>query len=237
MHISQVSKHYQISVRTIRYYESYGLIKTTRNESNVRQLDQQALDRLELILVLRHLQLSLAEIKQFMDSSEPEELKMILMTRLAENNRQLNLLKHKQSMLRNLLRTFGSEDVTKHNVRTFIQEQMFFTDNEERKLPMINNEKILLEIGVDLIPIAASEQERTLITSIQDLRTEIEVETGETMELVRVRDNVDQLQESEYRISLEGDIKVQKTLDVNHQTDDELIDEITMTLKTEVLKM
>lgn len=237
MHISQVSKKYQISVRTIRYYESYGLIKTTRNESNVRQLDRNALDRLELILVLRHLQLSLTEIKAFMDTNNSEKLKMILMSRLAENNNQLNHLKHKQNMLRNLLTTFGSDDVTKHNVKTFVKEQMFFTNNEERKLPMIDHEKILLEIGVDLIPIAASEAERTLLTSIQDLRKEIEVETGEIIELVRIRDNVDDLEQSQYRVTLEGDMKVQKSLDVDHQTDDEMIEDITLTLKAELLKL
>lgn len=57
--ISQVSKNYGISVRTLRYYEQVGLVSSIRNNSNAyRFYDEAALKRLHFIIILRKLRVS-----------------------------------------------------------------------------------------------------------------------------------------------------------------------------------
>lgn len=50
MKVSEVSKKYDISADTLRYYEKIGLIKNVpRNKSGIRDYDENALKRIEFI--------------------------------------------------------------------------------------------------------------------------------------------------------------------------------------------
>ncbi len=53
MLISELANKYKISVRTLRYYESLGLLTANRNEANVREFDSSQIKRLESILVFK----------------------------------------------------------------------------------------------------------------------------------------------------------------------------------------
>lgn len=54
--ISQVVKHYDLSTRTLRYYEEIGLLPSHREEDYAYRLyDEEALKRLNHIVVLRKL--------------------------------------------------------------------------------------------------------------------------------------------------------------------------------------
>ena len=65
MKIGQVSKKTDLSVQTIRYYETQNLIKSAgRTEGNFRVYDSKVIDQLEFIKHCRHLDLSLSDIKR-----------------------------------------------------------------------------------------------------------------------------------------------------------------------------
>ncbi len=54
MKVSEVSKKYDISADTLRYYEKIGLIKNVpRNKSGIRDYDENALKRIEFIKCMR----------------------------------------------------------------------------------------------------------------------------------------------------------------------------------------
>ena len=71
MKISELAQATGISARTLRWYESKGLlIPSSRSDAGHRQYNQQALQRLQMILSLKALGLSLSEIGALLNQSE-----------------------------------------------------------------------------------------------------------------------------------------------------------------------
>lgn len=67
--VKQVSQMAGISVRTLHYYDSIGLLRPAQvTESGYRLYDDAALVRLQCILLFRQLQFPLCEIKEILDS-------------------------------------------------------------------------------------------------------------------------------------------------------------------------
>lgn len=69
--ISQVSKHFSISTRTLRYYEQIGLITPAKKEEFAyRVYDNEAITRLRQIIVLRKLRIPLKQIAEILQSAD-----------------------------------------------------------------------------------------------------------------------------------------------------------------------
>lgn len=66
--VSEISKLFGISVRTLHYYDSIGLLKPTKlTESGYRLYDEQAIVRLQNILIFREIEIPLKEIKEILE--------------------------------------------------------------------------------------------------------------------------------------------------------------------------
>lgn len=66
--VSEISKLFGISVRTIHYYDSIGLLKPTKlTESGYRLYDEQAIVRLQNILIFREIEIPLKDIKEILE--------------------------------------------------------------------------------------------------------------------------------------------------------------------------
>lgn len=71
--ISQVSKHFSVSTRTLRYYEQIGLITPAKKEDSAyRAYDAEAITRLRQIIVLRKLRIPLRQIAEVLQSTEAQ---------------------------------------------------------------------------------------------------------------------------------------------------------------------
>lgn len=69
--VKEISKLTGISVRTLHYYDSIGLLKPTKvTKAGYRLYDDTALHRLQNILLFRELQFSLKEIKTILDNPD-----------------------------------------------------------------------------------------------------------------------------------------------------------------------
>ena len=67
--VKEVSRMTGVSIRTLHYYDSIGLLRPTRvTESGYRLYDDTALERLQCILLFRELRFSLKEINGIIDS-------------------------------------------------------------------------------------------------------------------------------------------------------------------------
>ncbi len=62
--IGDIAKKLSISQRTIRYYEELGLIKPSRTNGGFRIYEEDQVERLRMILLLKELGMSLEEIVQ-----------------------------------------------------------------------------------------------------------------------------------------------------------------------------
>ena len=107
--IGQVTALSGIPIRTIRYYEGLGLLKSSgRTEGGFRQFSSEVLSRLAFIKRAQNLGLSLEEIGEILkvyDEGKPPcgEIKEKLEDKLLEIDRQIEQLLTLQTELKGLL--------------------------------------------------------------------------------------------------------------------------------------
>lgn len=82
MPIGDVRKAYGVTSRTLRYYEEVGLICSHRHDNGYRGYDGEAVTRLEQILFLRELKLSIKEIGDVLDTQDTDLVASILSKKL-----------------------------------------------------------------------------------------------------------------------------------------------------------
>lgn len=94
--VKEVSKLTGVSIRTLHYYDSIGLLHPTKTtESGYRLYDDTALERLQHILLFCELQFPLKEIKGILNSPQFDRNKAL--------EQQITLLKLKKERLENLI--------------------------------------------------------------------------------------------------------------------------------------
>lgn len=73
--ISEISKNFDISTRTLRYYEKIGLLQSSKKEGYAyRTYDEEAITRLQQIIILRKLRIPLKQIIEILDSKNTPEI-------------------------------------------------------------------------------------------------------------------------------------------------------------------
>ena len=96
MTVNEVSKLTGVSVRTLQYYDTIGLLKPSRyTEAGYRLYDDAALERLQQILLFKELEFPLKEIKGIIDAPDFNRKKAL--------QQQIELLTMKKEHLENLI--------------------------------------------------------------------------------------------------------------------------------------
>jgi len=67
LHIGDISKNLGISTRSIRYYEELGMIIPHRSDGGFREYSDGEVEKIQMIIKLKRLGLSLDEIKELTD--------------------------------------------------------------------------------------------------------------------------------------------------------------------------
>ncbi|WP_202319611.1 MerR family transcriptional regulator [Archaeoglobus neptunius] len=111
--ISELAKEFEISTRTIRYYEEIGLLSPDRTAGNQRIFTKKDRAKLKLILRGKRLGFSLDEIREMIEmydvAGEPEQIRLTLkygekkLREIEEKIRELELLKEDILNLREIL--------------------------------------------------------------------------------------------------------------------------------------
>lgn len=96
MTVNEVSKLTGVSIRTLQYYDTIGLLKPSAyTESGYRLYDDTALERLQQILLFKELEFPLKEIKTIVDAPGFDRSKAL--------EQQIELLTMKKEHLENLI--------------------------------------------------------------------------------------------------------------------------------------
>lgn len=218
MKIHELAKKYKISVRTIRYYDELKLISSTRDCSNVRVFDLEQVERLELVLFFKSFGFTLSEVKRLLDNHGTSYLNSMLKGKATELDMEINKLTNERRMIQSILNTFGSKDTSKHNIKDFINEQIYFDTTNERMINMLTStHDIIIEIGENLINCAKSSEDKALLPSIKSLREHLGNEFNIQLEPIRVRDNIDDLKPNEYRILQNNNTLIQKSINSDNK--------------------
>ncbi|MBD5474767.1 MAG: MerR family transcriptional regulator [Lachnospiraceae bacterium] len=91
--ISEMSGRYNVSARTLRYYEDMGLIASIRSDDYAYRLyDEAAIKRLEQILILRRLNISIKDIKRIFDTTGSEVVLDVLKKKVDNIDEEVSLL-------------------------------------------------------------------------------------------------------------------------------------------------
>lgn len=91
--IREISVKYNVSARTLRYYEDMGLIESTRsNDYAYRLYDDAAIKRLEQILILRRLNSSIKDIKCIFSAKGSEVVLDVLEKKVDHIDEEVSLL-------------------------------------------------------------------------------------------------------------------------------------------------
>ena len=102
MTIAEVSKKYDISADTLRYYEKIGLIKNVpRNKSGIRDYDENALKRIEFIKCMRSAGVEIEILIKYMNLLE--QGKKTVLERKNLLSEQKNKLLEKQKSISSTL--------------------------------------------------------------------------------------------------------------------------------------
>lgn len=105
MTISEVSKSFKVSTRTLRYYEKIGLLPSKHEEDYAyRVYDESSVKRLQCILILRKLRISLKEIALILENPEQLQITQIFQKNIAELNGEITAL----NIIRDVLEVFVS---------------------------------------------------------------------------------------------------------------------------------
>lgn len=93
INIRDVSNKYDISARTLRYYEDMGLIASIRADGYAYHLyDEKALKRLEQILILRKLNISIRDIQRIFSDEGAAVVLSVLLQKVEEIDGEVTLL-------------------------------------------------------------------------------------------------------------------------------------------------
>lgn len=91
--IREVSSKYDISARTLRYYEEIGLISSIRSADYAYRLyDESAISRLEQILILRKLNISIRDIQRIFSAEGSEAVLEVLKKKVDDIDGEMSLL-------------------------------------------------------------------------------------------------------------------------------------------------
>ncbi|MBQ4629279.1 MAG: effector binding domain-containing protein [Clostridia bacterium] len=109
--ISKVSKKYNISARTLRYYEQLGLICPVRDEENsYRIYDEETLRTLQQIIILRKLRIPLKQIADILKSDSAKTAIDIFEENLVEIDGEITALSTIRSIIKSFLNKLQIDD-------------------------------------------------------------------------------------------------------------------------------
>lgn len=109
--IREISSKYDISARTLRYYEDMGLINSTRSSDYAYRLyDRQNIKRLEQILILRKLNISIKDIQRIFSCPGTEVVLEVLGKKAASIDSEVALLHDLREIITDFIRQIREAD-------------------------------------------------------------------------------------------------------------------------------
>ncbi len=111
MTISEVSKNFNISTRTLRYYEQMELIQSKKKEDYAyRTYDEVTIRRLQQIIVLRKLRIPLKQIKSIFQNTEQSRIVEIFQENMAEVDIEITALTTIKTILQSLIERLNESE-------------------------------------------------------------------------------------------------------------------------------
>lgn len=129
--IRDVSTRYDISARTLRYYEDMGLISSTRSDDYAyRMYDEAAVKRLEQILILRKLNISIKDIQRIFNTSASEVVLEVLGKKVDDIDGEVALLHELKEVVLEFIHQIEQADFGKDSDVKLLYEKAKEIENQ-----------------------------------------------------------------------------------------------------------
>jgi len=116
MKIREVAIRYGLSARTLRYYEDMGLLASSRSEDYAYRLyDDANLKRLEQILILRKLNISIKDIQRIFQTAGSEVVLEVLGKKVDAIDEEVSLLNELREIVMTFIRQIEQADFGKES--------------------------------------------------------------------------------------------------------------------------
>lgn len=199
--INEASKLLRVSKRTLRYYEEKGLLKNKRKEdSSYRMYDNEAINRLQQIILLKNLEFSLDEIKNILSINESNISTQIVESKLSLVQKRIHEAKEKERMLNVILEKASNESLSNISIHSLMKEFIYVNELTERveKINMIKDIQFEVIFGLG-IGEKIEKRKDDLIIAIKEVRKDIEGRISQELPLIRLKD-VNHLDKFQYQI-------------------------------------
>ena len=109
--IKDISDKYDLTARTLRYYEDMGLIKSTRNDEYAYRLyDETAVKKIEQILILRKLNISIRDIQSIFNAPGSDVVLEVLGKKVQNIDNEIALLYELKDIMLEFIRQIEKID-------------------------------------------------------------------------------------------------------------------------------
>ena len=138
--IRDVSSKYDISARTLRYYEDMGLITSTRSEGYAYRLyDEAAIRRLEQILILRKLNISIRDIQRIFSSEAFGIVLDVLKKKVDDIDGEVSLLQELREIVLEFIHQIQQADFTRDSDIKMLYERASSLETRLSGIPYAGN--------------------------------------------------------------------------------------------------
>jgi DNA-binding transcriptional MerR regulator len=128
--IKDIASEYNISARTLRYYEDMGLIASTRIEDYAyRMYDENAVSRLQRILTLRRLNISIKDIKRVFNTPGTEVVLEVLGKKVADIDDEVAALHELKGIVIDFIHQIEALDLSIHDNVKLLYEKAKSLEN------------------------------------------------------------------------------------------------------------
>lgn len=161
MCITDASKQFKVSSKTLRYYENVGILKPVRVEgSKYRYYDNDAVERIRQILILRKMQITIKDIIRIYDSRDMSTVVEVFVDRINAIDEQVGALSELKLIINEFLQTMLKNGITKISALPLLYEEM------DRQLTVLEKRKPFTEKDLTAV---SEKLARPLEISIVDL--------------------------------------------------------------------
>ncbi len=129
--IRDVSTQYDVSARTLRYYEDMGLINSTRSDDYAyRMYDEEAIKRLEQILILRKLNISIKDIQRIFCTHGSDVVLEVLGKKVDDIDGEVSLLHELKEIVLEFIKQIENADFGKDSDVKLLYEKAKEIENQ-----------------------------------------------------------------------------------------------------------
>lgn len=123
--ITDAVKLFGVSSKTLRFYESVGLLHPIRNDDNkYRYYDAAAIERIRQILILRKMQIPVKDIVRIYENEDMSTVVKVFVNRIDEIEEEISALTELKQIVNEFLQAMMKSGITKISALPLLYEEM-----------------------------------------------------------------------------------------------------------------